>query len=409
MRKINTRNYRLATRATPREVNRRIVLNLIREHEPISRAELARRMKVRRASLTAIVRDLLAIGAVYESGPVSAVRGRRPMMIRVRTSGRLAIAVDIRPAYTSIALADFSGEMLERDTFPTPADPAELVERLAEHTLRILATRTSADGTPAACEGIGVVVPGMVDRRSGKILYAPRLGWRDVPLRDALGARLDIPITVESAPIACASARLWLMTDAPRAVNNFAYVSISDGVGVAIVVAGEMLRGEHHTAGELGHVSLDPLGPMCACGRRGCWEAFACNSTSVSRYVAAAGVEANPGDRSAPFPSIEEVVQRAIAGEPAAVRTLTETGRQIGRGLAAVVSAFNPKRVYLAGEVTAAWGLIEQPIRAALVEDTLTDAARATPIHADQNPAEYRLRGAVAVVAAPSYAALRVG
>ena len=110
MRKINTRNYRLATRATPREVNRRIVLNLIREHQPISRAELARRMNVRRAALTEIVRDLLGANDVYETGPAAAVRGRRPTMLRVRTSGRLAVAVDVRPGRTSIALAEFGGD-----------------------------------------------------------------------------------------------------------------------------------------------------------------------------------------------------------------------------------------------------------------------------------------------------------
>src|SRR5262245_17046709 len=131
MRKINTRNYRLATRATPREVNRRIVLNLIREHQPISRAELARRMNVRRAALTAIIRDLLEAGEIYETGTAVSVRGRRPTMIRVRTSDRLALAVDVRPGRTSVALADFGGSVLERGVFETPSDPEELVYRLA--------------------------------------------------------------------------------------------------------------------------------------------------------------------------------------------------------------------------------------------------------------------------------------
>ena len=88
---------------------------------------------------------------------------------------------------------------------------------------------------------------------------------------------------------------------------------------------------------------------------------------------------------------------------------LTETGRQLGRGLAAVVSAYNPKRIYIGGEITAAWDVLEAPLRAALVEETLTDPARATPVYPDANPAEYRLLGAVALVAAPSFAALRVG
>src|SRR3954469_17446694 len=130
MRKINTRSFRLATRATPREVNRRIVLNLIREHQPISRAELARRMNVRRAALTAIVRDLLGAGDIYETGRAPSVRGRRPTLIRVRTSGRLAVAVDVRPSHTSVALADFSGAVLERSVFDTPSKPDELAQRI---------------------------------------------------------------------------------------------------------------------------------------------------------------------------------------------------------------------------------------------------------------------------------------
>ncbi|HJU75159.1 MAG TPA: ROK family protein, partial [Gemmatimonadaceae bacterium] len=186
----------------------------------------------------------------------------------------------------------------------------------------------------------------------------------------------------------------------------------SDGVGVGIVVSGEVLRGEAHTAGEFGHVSLDPLGPVCACGKRGCWEAFACNSATSRRYVfevsGTRGTQPN-GKRRGPLPSVEEIVRRARRGERAAQVTLAATGREIGRGLAAVVSAINPKRIYLGGEVTAAWDLVEEPLRAALVEGVLTTAARETPVIPDRAPGEYRLLGAIALVAAPNYAAPRVG
>ena len=110
-----------------------------------------------------------------------------------------------------------------------------------------------------------------------------RVARRD--LRDVLAKHVGIPVFVESAPIACPLARLWSPAGHSRSVNNFAYVSVSDGVGVGIVVSGEVLRGEAHTAGEFGHVSLDPQGPLCACGKRGCWEAFACNSATSRRYV----------------------------------------------------------------------------------------------------------------------------
>jgi predicted NBD/HSP70 family sugar kinase len=403
MRKINTRSFRLATRSTPREVNRQIVHNLIREHQPISRAELARKMKVRRASLTGIVRDLLLSGDIVETGTAVAARGRRPTLLRVRTHGRLALAVDVRSGRTSVALVDFSGAVLTRTSFETPSAPNELTELVALACDGLLHGRDSQDGEIESCHGIGIVVPGMVDRRSGTVLYAPRLGWRDVPLRDAIAERTGLPVHVESAPIACALARLWSFDGKTRSVNNFAYVSVSDGVGVGIVSKGEVLRGENHTAGELGHVSLDPNGPVCACGKRGCWEAFASNSATVARYLAGLG------GVPATTPTIEDIVRRATLGEPAAVAALVETGHQIGRGLAAVVSVFNPKRIYVGGELTAAWNLLEAPIREQLSNQTLTDATRSTPVYADANPAEYRLLGAVALVAAPSFAAPRVG
>jgi predicted NBD/HSP70 family sugar kinase len=412
MRKINTRSFRLATRSTPREVNRQIVLNLIREHQPISRAELARRMNVRRASLTAIVRDLLAAGEVVETGRAASARGRRPTLLRVHTRGRLVVAVDVRPGHTSVALADFAGAVLERDAFETPADPRALATELGARVESILQRHRALDEPDESCHGIGIVVPGMVDRRTGRVLYAPRLGWRDVQLRDAIAAQTGLPVFVESAPIACALARLWSLDGKTRAVNNFAYVSISDGVGVGIVFKGEVLRGETHTAGELGHVSLDPNGPLCACGKRGCWEAFACNAATVGRYIGrvSGGESASPArSRSENAIVVEELVRRARLGEPAAIETIVEAGRQVGRGLATVVSAFNPKRVYVGGEITAAWDLLEQPIREELSEGTLIEATRSTPVYPDPNPAEYRLLGAVALVAAPSFAAPRVG
>jgi N-acetylglucosamine repressor len=399
MRKINTRSFRLATRATPREVNRQIVLNLIREFQPISRAELARRMNVRRAALTAIVRDLIAAGDVEETGTAIAARGRRPTLMRIRTTDRTALAVDVRPGATVVALVDYGGKVLERTTFDTPSDPGDLSRALGI-CLRGMIDRLAGTPVGDGCQGIGIVVPGMVDKRSGRVLYAPRLGWRDVPLRDAITEVTGLEVHVESAPIACALARLWSVTRT-RTVNNFVYVSVSDGVGVGIVNRGEVLRGETHTAGEFGHVSLDPGGPLCACGKRGCWEAFSANSATVARYTSAIG-----GKGAA---TIEEIVRRAKEDEPAARDAVIETGHQIGRGLAAVVNALNPKRIYIGGEVTAAWDLIEEPIREELTKNTLTEAAHMTPIYPDEKTEVYRLLGAVALVAAPGFAAPRVG
>src|SRR4051812_53078 len=181
MRKINTRNFRLATRSTPRDVNRRIVLNLIREYQPISRAELARRMKVRRGTLTPLVRELVESGAIFEKGTAATARGRRPTMLCVRTRGRYVIAADIRWGHSAIALSDVAGRMLARETFATPESPEELVNMLGDQVSNLL--RIHVPHGKDACQGLGLVLPGMVDRKTGRLIYAPRLGWRDIDLR----------------------------------------------------------------------------------------------------------------------------------------------------------------------------------------------------------------------------------
>ncbi|HYE89389.1 MAG TPA: ROK family transcriptional regulator [Terriglobales bacterium] len=404
MRKINTRSFRLATRSTVHEVNRQIVLNLVRENAPISRAELARRMGVHRSALTGIVRELVDRGIVYERGTAATARGRRPTLLDLRTHERLAAAADVRPGRTTLAVADFAGRVVARDAFDTPRSPEALADVLSERLSRLLGTWA---GGAASCEGVGVVVPGMVDRRAGRILYAPRLGWRDVELRETMRDRLPAPVFVESAPIACALARLWLAPEQTRDVKSFAYVSVSDGVGVGIVVNGETLRGDAHTAGEFGHVSLDPNGPECACGKKGCWEAFACNAATLARYADHLGKK--PGSKPIPGLTVEEVVRRALRGEAAAIAAVEETGTYIGRGLVTLVSTLNPGRIYVGGEITAAWEILERPIRQALSEGSLTPATRATPVVPDGSPAEYRVLGAVALVAAPTFAAPRIG
>ena len=414
MRKINTRNFRLATRSTPREVNRRIVLNLIREYQPISRAELARRMQVHRGTMTPLVRELVESGVVFEKGTAATARGRRPTLLCVRTRGRLVVAVDIRPGRSVIALADVSGHVTARESFETPDSPEALPDLLAIEVASLL--RQHAPDGVDGCQGLGIVLPGMVDRKTGRLIYAPRLGWRDVDLRSAVAQRVGMRCYIESAPIACALARLWLEPDTTRSVNSFAYVSVSDGIGVGLVFNGEMLRGEGHTAGEFGHVPLDPNGPECVCGRIGCWESLACNSATIDRYIehlTGTTTSKNGGAkrpaRGTIRPGIDEIVRRARGGEPAAVSALAETGRHIGKGLALVVNAFNPGRVDVGGEITAVWELLEGPIRDALAASTITERARATPVVPDSAPAEYRLRGAVALVTAPGYAALAVG
>jgi N-acetylglucosamine repressor len=405
VRKINVRNFTLATRSTSRDINRQILLNLVREHQPISRADLARRMNIGRGRVTALVNELIDEGAVYEGETVDTTRGRKPKMLHIRTHDRLVVAADVRFSLTYLMLSDFAGTQIALETFPTLVDPAELVAELASRTERLLRTY-GADG---GCEGFGIVVPGMVDQRTGRVLNSPQLGWHDVDIREALATATGLEVHIENAPIACALAQMWLGQRGGDA-GDFVYVTVGDGVGAGVVVNGQVVRGHSYTAGEFGHVPLNPEGPRCLCGARGCWEAHTSNLATLSRYL---GRELSPVATRALLEetslTMDELITRARTGDARAREALDETGRYLGRGLSMIVNGLNPSRVFIGGELNAAWDIIEPWVRAEIAERALTASAAATPIIPEQTVANPRLRGAIALVAAPVFAAPMVG
>lgn len=405
MRKIDTRRFVRATRSTPRDINRQIILNLVRELQPLSRADLARRMDIGRGMITSLVDELLAEEAIYEGATVDAPRGRKPKMLYVRTRDRLVVGIDVRFSRTYLMLADFSGTPLVMERFDTITDPDALVAELAVRVQRLLQAHQGA-GT---CEGIGLVVPGMTDQRTGRVLFAPQLGWRDVSLRDALATATGLPVQIENAPIACALAQMWLGQRGADMPSDFVYVTVSDGVGAGIVVNGEVVRGAAQSAGEFGHIPLSIDGPQCLCGATGCLEAYTSNLATLSRYLghtlSATGTRKLLQESGI---TIVDVIARARAGEERAKAAIQETARYLGIGIASIINALNPARIYVGGEIAAAWSDIEPAIRQAIDARALTMAGAATPIIPDPASDHPRLRGAAALVAAPTFAAPRL-
>lgn len=406
MRKINTRRFQRATRSTQREINRQIVLNLVREHQPVSRAGLARLMKLSRGTVGALVGDLLESGILYEGSLASAPRGRRPKMLHVRTRDRLAVAVDVRFSSTHLLLADLGGRQIAMDTFPTLPDPEALADEIAA---RVRALLRAHEGV-GDCEGIGLVVPGMVDRRAGRILNSPALGWKDVDLREMLSSRVGLRVFIENAPIACALAQMWLRPASGDGVDDFAYLTVSDGVGAGVVVDGQVLRGHGDTAGEFGHLPLNVDGPRCQCGLRGCLEAYTSNLATLGRYL---GLDPSvPEDRErlrTSGLSPAELISRARAGDARALATLRETGRSLGIGVAGIITSLNPARIFLNGEIVSGWDLVGPLVLESARERTLTDAGAATPIIPVSEGRMARLRGATALLVARRFAAPQVG
>lgn len=407
MRKINTRDFRLATRSTSRDINRSIALNVIREHQPISRADLARHLNITRGVVSTLVQELIAQGVIYEGATGETARGRKPTFLHIRTHDRLAMAVDVRFSKTYLMLCDFSGRQVALEAHDTIFSVPEFIKDLAVRIRRMLKTH----GSNGTCEGIGLVVPGMVDQRTGLVLNAPALGWRGVEIRDKLAAATGLPVQIENSGRACALAQLWLVRGETSGPNSFVFISVSDGVGVGMVINGELVRGHDHIAGEFGHIPLNLDGPRCMCGSSGCWEAYISNLATLSRYFGWNLFKLSPNSlRNAENSSftVLDLIARARGGDAKALAAIQATARFLGLGLGTIVNIVNPDCIYMAGEITTAWDLIEGAVREALAERALTDSAARTPLRVSITQESPRLDGAAALIAAPSFAAPRV-
>ncbi len=377
------------------------MLNLLRSNHAISRADLARLLGMQRSAVGRIVSDLIAEGLVREGASGPADRGRKPTMLHLDSGGRCAVAVDVRVTRTSIVITDLVGNAIgPLHGFATDADPDVFVTRLGQEVRALLAAFPGG----GRCLGVGVAFPGMLDRSGSVVVRAPALGWRDVPLREPLMRELGLPVIMENAAKACALALIWTARgDAPP--GDMVFVSVSDGVGVGLVVGGEILRGRHNVAGEFGHVPLSIDGPLCPCGAMGCWEAYVSNLATVSRFVGRPFHSRPPLDSEISSLTIDDVIAEARKGNVRATTAILSTARYLGLGLATIVNSLDPARIYLGGEITAAWDLIEPTVRGGLTERAIVAAAadaEIIPVAAAEHP---RLRGASALVGTSVFAA----
>jgi predicted NBD/HSP70 family sugar kinase len=400
MRRINPSAFRVARRGTSREINRQIALNLVREKQPVSRADLARLMGMRPGAISLLVKELLGAGLIFEAAKGDSKGGRPPMHLYIDTRRRCAVAVDISASHTSLLVTDMLGNPLTNvDEFPTRRRPQDLIKELSARIRHVLKEHPRF----GQCIGVGVVVSGMVDLGGRRLKYSPTLGWRDVDLVGPLSAATRLSVVVENSVKACILAQVWAVTGDALVDGPVAFVNMSDGVGVGIAMDGKLVRGANNIAGEFGHVPLSLEGPLCSCGQRGCWEAYVSKRAITARYL---GSDPSWSGLSQPSgPTVQQIVASARAGDARALETLAETGTYIGRGLSNIIKSIDPRRVYMSGEVTLAFDLFAPALRATLREQALIREAGETDIRVVPLGEHPRLRGATALVSTPAFAA----
>lgn len=350
-RKPNLAEVKTAGNDTLRLVNRRILLSLISDRQPISRAEIAKISGLNKATVSTITGDLLKGNYVVENGvgKTTPSGGKPPTPLRINEHRYGLFGLDIRADETILALSNFNGQIVARHSFKTGGDARAFLRRSGEEIKKLRATHE--EFTEMA--GIGVSLPGMVDTFSGRFLMSTVLPWRDVPVVEWLEEATGIHVIMDTSARCAALAEIWYGKARYANVRNLLYVGVSSGLSCGVVIDGGLYRGFHNTAGQFGHMTIDLNGPECRCGLRGCWDLYASDRATVARYQK---LSVEQREQALNMRGVVELVE---SGDTAAMQAVRETARYLGLGIAGLVNGLDPEIVVIGGEITKAWGLVE--------------------------------------------------
>lgn len=393
MRRINLKKANVARSDTIRYINRQIVLNYVREKEPISRAEISHETLLQRSTVSLIVEELKTQGLIYEIEGES-TGGRPPNLLRLRAAGCLAIGVDLGTAQTTVATGDLVGRVLERETFDTDPDLATTVQRIVNSIQSYIRSEP-------AIEGIGISLPGLVDSETGTALFIPHFKWRNWTIADELRTITGLPVTVDNDANAAALAELWLGRPEIRDVRDFIFVLVEEGLGTGIIFDGQVYHGTAGAAGEFGHMTIGRGAPVaCAAGSDECWEAFSSERAALARYA-----ERSSASETA-VGNFSELIDRALGGDSRATEALIETARYLGLGISNLTKGLSPESVIVGGQITRAWPLIVDALRNSIDQNNICRGLPSAPVFASTLGEDTRLMGALSLVLASKFASV---
>jgi predicted NBD/HSP70 family sugar kinase len=381
--------------ALVKKLNKSIVLEHIRLHAPLSRAQLSGQTGLNKATVSNLVAELITDGLVYETGLGESSGGRKPLMLLFNSRAGFVLGIEVSVHYIKGALTDLAGTIETELTLSlTQHDPAFVIEQIQKLVQELM---QAAPPSPHGIVGIGLGVPGMVDE-TGTVLFAPNLGWEEVPLRQQLEDELGLPVVVDNEANVGAQGELHYGMDGNnrQLVRDLVYISAGSGIGAGIIIDGKPYQGAWGYAGETGHMSIDWNGRLCSCGSRGCWELYA----SEKAYAAST--------LKLPAHSTAELLAFARQGDVNTLSIFRDIGRYLGVGITNIVNSFNPGLLMIGGPLAEARPWLEQSMREVIDERALPYHRRKLQIRFSALGSRSTMLGAAYAAAAPFLGRVRV-
>ena len=349
----------------PRRVaSRNSVIGALQKMGPLTRNELAARTSLSRATISSVVAELQVSGMVIEeSAEEAGARGRRPALVSLNCTAGVAVGIDFGKRHLRVAVADLAHNVLAERARELPIDhSAEEGMGLATKLVGQVLSQ-AALGTESIV-GIGMGLPGPIARGTGRLGSSTILpGWVGINAQEVMSERLGMPVGVDNdANLGALSEWIW---GAARGCDDAVYLKASNGVGAGLILAGAPYRGAGGTAGEIGHTIIDPSGPLCRCGNRGCLETLVGIPAILELFRPTLGEV-----------TIAEIIARAADGDSACRRGLGDAGRIIGDAASHLCNLINPERIIVGGELAAAGEIILDPLRDAIRRAAIPSAAQ---------------------------------
>lgn len=350
-----------------KKMNKSIVLDTIRQKQPLSRAAISAAIGLNKATVSSLVAELIESQLVTEIGPGKSSGGRKPTLLLFNKQAGFAVGVDIRVPDLLVVIVDLEGHVIREQSTPLTDYTIESVTTQIKSTISTISLDLPA--TPYGIIGIGIGVPGLVDETQ-QVISAPNLGWSNYDLAGQLRQDFSLPVFIDNEANAGAIGEK-LYGAGQLHTNDLVYLSIGVGIGAGIVVGGQLYRGTSNFSGEVGHMTIAENGPLCRCGNHGCWETLASEKALLDRAAEIWGEQVS---------TIEAILEKVEEGSSEAVTLLHEIGAQLGTGLANLVNILNPEMIVIGNRLSLAGKQLEQSMLNSIGQRSLSYHRKKTQV-----------------------------